>query len=267
MLTNFIATILNEPQAIEEIRTRQDSIQRRMLTASAWVKSPNFTFIHDDDLQLLFRWYDETFFQFAITREIRRANSSLGFRMSSRLTSAGAKTLYFRSKPKGRKPFFEIAVSTTLLAESFQAPDQVHTVVGLPCATRIDALQRLFEHELIHLIELLVFKNSSCTAHRFKTLATNTFGHRCSHHELLRPVDRARMDFGIAVRDRVSFQIAGRKYEGVVNRITKRATVLVPDANGERFSDGRCYLKFLVPVDDLTRLSEEFAPATKVASA
>ncbi len=267
MLDNFIATMSQEPHAIEQIHTKQDSIQQRMLADSLLVKSPNFAFVHDDDLQLLFRLYDKTFFQFAITGEVRRANSSLSFRMSSRLTSAGAKTLYFRRTPKGRKPSFEIAISTTLLAESFQATDQVHTVVGLPCATRIDALQRLFEHELIHLIELLVFKNSSCTAQRFKTLATNVFGHRSSHHELLRPVDRARLDFGIKVGDRVSFQFEGRKYEGVVNRITKRATILVQDVSGAPYSDGKRYAKFLVPVGQLTRVAVESKVPTKAASA
>jgi hypothetical protein len=38
-----------------------------------------------------------------------------------------------------------------------------------------------------------------------------------------------------------------------VNRVTKRATVLVEDARGVRYSDGRRYAKFYVPVGMLER--------------
>jgi len=36
-----------------------------------------------------------------------------------------------------------------------------------------------------------------------------------------------------------------------VNRITKRATVLVEDERGMRYSDGKRYAKFYVPVASL----------------
>ena len=45
----------------------------------------------------------------------------------------------------------------------------------------------------------------------------------------------------------------GSRYVGVVNRVTKRATVLVEDSRGVRYSDGRCYAKFYVPVGMLER--------------
>ncbi len=58
-------------------------------------------------------------------------------------------------------------------------------------------------------------------------------------------------EFGVKVGDRVQFQHEGKKYRGFVNRITKRATVLVPTPMGELFSDGKRYLKYYVPIQNL----------------
>jgi hypothetical protein len=38
---------------------------------------------------------------------------------------------------------------------------------------------------------------------------------------------------------------------GMVNRITRRATILVEDSRGKRFSDGRHYVKYYVPIQQL----------------
>jgi hypothetical protein len=40
---------------------------------------------------------------------------------------------------------------------------------------------------------------------------------------------------------------------GRVNRITRRATVLVPAPTGELFSDGKRYLRFYVPLEQLKK--------------
>ena len=46
----------------------------------------------------------------------------------------------------------------------------------------------------------------------------------------------------------MTFIYEGRPLTGRVNRLTKRATVLVEDAEGERFSDGRRYRRYYVPI-------------------
>ena len=55
--------------------------------------------------------------------------------------------------------------------------------------------------------------------------------------------------FGIKVGDQVRFRLDGAQYAGIVNRITKRATVLVKDPQGVRHSDGNRYATFYVPVE------------------
>jgi hypothetical protein len=49
----------------------------------------------------------------------------------------------------------------------------------------------------------------------------------------------------------VRFRIDGRELEGIVNRVTKRATVLVRDERGTPYSDGWRYAKYYVPVSQL----------------
>jgi hypothetical protein len=59
---------------------------------------------------------------------------------------------------------------------------------------------------------------------------------------------------GIRTGTRVRFLFEGRGVEGRVNRITSRATVLVEDAEGQLFSDGRRYKTYYVPLPLLTPL-------------
>ena len=72
-----------------------------------------------------------------------------------------------RGRPSGKcaacsahgKPFakveYEITISATLLFNTFQDVDRPVTVGGLVCRDRVEAFQRIFEHELLHLAEFL----------------------------------------------------------------------------------------------------------------
>jgi hypothetical protein len=53
---------------------------------------------------------------------------------------------------------------------------------------------------------------------------------------------------GIRPGARVKFDYEGRPMQGVVNRVTKRATVLVEDPGGIRYSDGKRYAKYYIPI-------------------
>lgn len=57
--------------------------------------------------------------------------------------------------------------------------------------------------------------------------------------------------FGIKSGMVVRFKFDGVEHKGVVNRVNKRATVLVQDRRGERYSDGKHYAKYYVPVQML----------------
>ena len=46
---------------------------------------------------------------------------------------------------------------------------------------------------------------------------------------------------------------AGARHVGVVNRITRRATILVESDAGTAYSDGKRYLKFYIPLTMLAK--------------
>jgi hypothetical protein len=137
-----------------------------------------------------------------------------------------------------------------MLFEGFRETDRRITVCGVDCGNRLEALQRIFEHELVHLIELLCWESSNCAAPRFQDIAGRLFLHRAHTHSLITRRERA-ADTGIRPGSRVIFEFEGLRLKGRVNRITKRATVLVEDATGQKYSDGLRYKTYYVPITRL----------------
>lgn len=251
-MQNFI---LNQSFSKEEIKLNQKKIYRLILEKSSYLESGNFELIHPSDLELLFSLYEEIFFENRIRETLQEI--PLYFECSNRMTSAGAKTESFiRRLPDGTKKvdYFVIKVSTKLLYNTFEEGDRDITVTGILCKDRLQAMQRLFEHELIHLLELLIWNNSSCSAHRFQSIAHRFFGHTQHTHQLITPRERARTEFSLEVGCRVKFDFEGETFIGFINRITTRATVLVESSKGRRYSDGKQYQKFYIPLDWLKRV-------------
>lgn len=256
----LLTHIRRTQRPLAEIKARTQSIYDELLVRSRWITEPNFRSIHSQDLEFLFRRYDELFFNGHLGSSARANGTPLTFRVSKRMTRVGGTTTRFRPRysPGGRGSY-EIAVSSTLLFTTFSDVDRPITVTGIECRNRIEALQRIFEHELIHLTEMVVFDDSSCSQPRFQSLSFQFFAHTEATHQLITPSERAVTKFGIRPGDRVRFRIEGTEYFGIVNRITKRATVLVEDPNSPLYSDGRRYAKFYVPVGLLEALDERAA--------
>lgn len=232
----------------------QEKIRDCLLQQSATITEPDFTQITATDLQLLFNLYDAACFEGQLREAI--GNSPLKFNPSRRMTRrAGSTKMWTRRDGTGRRSF-EIGVSLPLLWGSFGDVHRQTELGGLPCPDRLTALMRIFEHELIHLCELLVWNKSSCSQDRFQTLARGLFGHREFTHDLITPREKALEQFGIRPGIRVRFSVNGTSREGLVNRVTKRATVLVPDKDGRLYSDGVRYRTWYVPVSELTVLED-----------
>lgn len=253
-LKRLLAGLQYPPALIaEKVRAIYDDLLRR----SPRVAAGNFTRLAEPDLALLFDLYDERFFGGGLHRLLDAAGSPLLFRTSRRLTrTAGTTTRFDARRPRSAPPTparFEIAVSTPLLFQTFHDVERTVYVNGLLCRDRVEALQRVFEHELLHLLEMLLWTKSSCGAARFKTLAWNTFGHTATKHDLITQRERARDRFGLRPGDAVSFVFEGVRRVGVVNRITRRATVLVESATGVAYTNGRRYEKFYIPLGQLEK--------------
>jgi hypothetical protein len=98
---------------------------------------------------------------------------------------------------------------------------------------------------------MLLWDVSSCARSRFQGITRNFFGHTEYKHQLITPRERASVKFGIRPGIMVRFRFDGVEYTGLVNRISKRATVLVEDAQGERYTNGKRYMKYYIPVQSL----------------
>jgi hypothetical protein len=232
----------------DEIAEKTRLIYDAFLGQSPYVDGGNFTRIHSSDLKRLFDQYDRCFFGGHIGAAL--GDAPLKFGLSKRMTSAGGKTVRYRYRHRPGQPLFEISVSTTLLFQCFSGHDhRPITASGIVCRDRLEALQRVIEHEMVHLIELLLWSDSSCAGRRFQSMALRFFGHTEHKHQLITPRERAFAKFGIKPGDRVRFRFDGAEYTGLVNRITRRATVLVEDNRGTPYSDGKRYAKFYVPVE------------------
>ncbi len=252
--------------ASAEAAARFTLIYRTMLDESSRIKDPQFRAIEVADLERLHRLYDEHFFGGLLTRLIERAASPpVRFRLSNRMTRAAGKTIQQRIRERSgwrvvETSEYEIVISTYLLFQSFRgdpgldASDRAVRVAGVVCTDRLTALLRIFEHELLHLAEFLVHGRSSCSAEPYRQLSRRLFGHEASVHTLVTPVERAIIVHKFGRGDRVAFRHAGVDRTGVVNRITKRATVLVADPAGRLHSDGVRYVSYLVPLGRLWKI-------------
>ena len=238
--------------APEVVHARTADIARAAMADSHFLRSPNFTVIAPADLSRMFDLYDRSFFDGFLRHTVgEKARGRLSFRLAPRMTRAGGKTFRIGFKHDRR---YEIAISTRLLFLNFDADaSRPASVCGVPCPDRLSALQRIMEHEMLHLLEFLVWEKSSCSAKRFKSMARDVFAHGASTHDLVTPAERTREKFDVRVGDAVTFEFQGRPLAGVVNRVNRRATVLVESPRGARYTNGKRYEKFYVPPAMLTK--------------
>lgn len=254
MISKSLIDLINHRQrSLQQTQQIQQTIFEFALRNSENFNSPQFQKISNADLGMLFQITDEQIFDGLLGQLCERSSRRpLAFRLSTRMTTCGGMTTMQRENRKGALPEFEIAIATSPLFDTFKV-DSAAQVGGLTCHNRLQALQRIMEHEMLHLAELLLFSDSDCSGTQFKNYALRHFGHSESNHRLLTPRDVARKQLGISPGDTVTFNLGGRPVTGIINRITKRATVLVADAKGTKYTDGKRYSKFYVPLNMLRR--------------
>ena len=221
-------------------------VREHLFSRSQDIRQPDFHRIHTRDLALLFEAYDREFFDGQCRETLN--GSRLDFYLSRRMSRAAGNTR--RTRHRTGETVYEIGIATTMLFKGFGPNDRRIAACGIECATRLDAVQRILEHELVHLVEMLCWETSSCSAMRFQQIAGRLFGHRSHTHNLITRRERA-AEKGIRIGAPVAFQFEGRRLAGRVHRITKRATVLVEHPQGEPYSDGLRYLRYYVPIASL----------------
>lgn len=241
-----------------EVAARKFAFREQLLRSGKLIDRPNFTRLHPHTLETAFDIYDEQVFAGTCRSLLRSGKSPIEFKFSRRMTRTGGVTERHETYDRWGQitsTRFVIKLSATLLFQSFRDGRGLR-VSGCRCSDRLEAMLRIVEHEMIHLIEMLLWRDSSCSKRRFQGIANRLFEHTESTHQLLTPIEIARDQFGIRPGDQVTFAFEGRRLRGLVNRITRRATVLVKDATGEKYSDGQRYRKFYVPLKSLQRIGK-----------
>ncbi len=235
------------PQDIEK-KTRK--IYRQILAESKNFDKGNFKIIGTDDLWRLFELYDLYFLNACLYNNYRE---KIFFRLSRRMTKAAGKTTYMKHTGT-----YVISLSTTLIFQTFHDIMREVVVNGIVCHDRLEATMRVLEHEIIHLLELVLFGSSSCSQLRFKRLSHNIFCHTDVTHQLVTQAERAQKKFSLRVGDEVLFEYEGEARRGIISRITKRATIMVKDSNG-LYSDpqGNRYSKYYIPLPLLKQSKDE----------
>lgn len=236
----------------EQIASWQREIHQNTLSLSRSIDQPNFTSVGRDDLVRMIRMYDDLFFDGKILPVAQAEGLSFG--LSSRMTRiAGKMVTHYPHGDHEAPRQFELILSSTLLFQTFEDEGRPAEVTGRVCKDRLEAMQRVAEHEFVHLIEMLIWNDGNCSEARFQSIAQRYFGHTDYRHDLITQRERALTKFNIRVGDEVRFRHDRQVLTGRVNRITRRATILVENAKGERFSDGHRYLRFYVPLEKLRK--------------
>ncbi|MEM6779438.1 MAG: hypothetical protein AAF670_17420 [Planctomycetota bacterium] len=246
-LAHWLSSNAPHPEKVQRLQAR---IHDDVIRLSRSMDGPNFSRVGRDDLVRLIHLIDDAFFDSRILPVAKAEGLRFGF--STRMTSiAGKLVTHYPTSDRDAPRTFELVLSSTLLFQTFEDVERPVEVTGCNCRDRLEAMQRIAEHEMTHLVEMLIWNDGSCSQPRFQQIARDYFGHTDYRHDLITQRERAATRFNIRVGDMVAFRHDGSHKVGRVNRITRRATVLVADPGGQRFSDGHRYNRYYVPLERL----------------
>lgn len=235
-----------------ETDKKREVVRCQFLNRSKNVSSGDIEVISIEDLKLLFNLYDEIFLNYYFRDNFK---GILKFSLSQRMSRNAGKTVVSKSlKPSTpQQEIYEIVMAVKFFFNYSQlARDKM--VNGIYTSDALNAFQLVLEHEICHLIEFQIFKKSSCKGQRFKTLANNIFGHTDVYHQLPTEGEIAQDIYGFKAGDKVSFEHEGKNYKGIINRVNKRATVMVVNSKGDYVDKlGNRYIKWYVPLGNLKR--------------
>ena len=192
-----------------------------------------------NDLEFLFRLYDNVYFSGNLGK-----NLNLSFKFSNKLTRSAGNVKYSKRKSEAK-----IAFSYPLIFKSYLKKPEGYTVNGAFCKNPVEALMRVLEHELTHLVEFVLYGVSNCNDPQFLKMAYELFGHTKNKHllglEIKNGVEVNKFKKG----DRVSFPYYGKIFKGNIISINKNTTIEVA---------GLYYTKrYYVPLDLLVKINPE----------
>jgi hypothetical protein len=234
------------------IANKRKAVVQELLKESANIKSGEINCISVSDLQILYKHYDRIFFNNWFGKNFK---GQVLYELSKRMTKSAGITKCPKniSQLKPEQVRITITISVDFLFK-FDYLDGSKLVCGIETHNNLEALQIVFEHELVHVLEFLLSHTSNCRGQRFKDTARNLFGHTQSHHQIPTNREIASKKLGINIGDKVQFLFKDKRLYGVVANINKRATVMVANPNGNYCDkNGARYMKYYVPLSELVK--------------
>lgn len=237
---------------IRAIEKHRKIIADRLMEESCNIKDTNIRKVSNADLGILFKHYDEIFFENSFKNNFK---GKIIFSLSSRMTRSAGITKYSRNIASLNHEDINIEICMGIdLFFKYDELDRIKTVCGIKTNSSLEALQIVFEHELCHAMEIINYRNSNCKANRFKDFAFKVFGHTESHHQMPTNREIAKVKLGVCIGDKVSFVFENNKINGFISNINKRATVMVENNKGNFIDEkGNRYMKYYVPVGVLEK--------------
>ena len=139
--------------------------------------NPQFhTRIRVKDFKYLFELYDKYYFSSKLSKFLQ---ISLDF--SKRLTRSAGMVKYNRKTLE-----IKIIFSIPLIFGAFFNDTEGYIVNGIFCKNPPEALMRVMEHELTHIVEFVLHNNSKCSQPRFFKYSYELFGHTENKHRIIR---------------------------------------------------------------------------------
>ncbi|MDF2879904.1 MAG: hypothetical protein K0R54_461 [Clostridiaceae bacterium] len=240
--------IENLHYSIDDIKLKRKYVYNQLISTSENIKNGIIKKVSVNDLYLLFKLYDGTFLQNYFKDNLY---GKLEFSLSKRMTSSAGKTIYprnIRSLPLNQVKF-EIRMAVNFFFKFYETKgDKI--VNGIISIDALEALQLVFEHEICHLLELTMYRQSSCSGKRFKGIANSIFGHTKSYHELPTANQIAKNKYNAAIGKKVTFKHNDLNISGIITNINKRATIMVLNNKGNYVDNfGNRYIKYYVPLN------------------
>lgn len=228
-------------------------IKKHLISLSENIRCGEIKAISQEDLIILFKLYDKYFFNEYFKNNFK---GKINFSLSNKMTRSAGKMIVSKNlaslKEDAEK--YELRIGVNFFFH-YNELKRKKTVNGIETEDAVHALLMVFEHELIHLLEFYVYKESNCKKDRFKAIAHNIFGHTDVYHSLPTIREITGEKLGIKPGDRVCFVHNKNKIVGVVNSINKRASVMVPDNNGDYVDKYKNrYVKYYVPTNLLKKI-------------
>jgi hypothetical protein len=149
MATELQQLIETKHLSPEEIASRTREIYDSVLRQSDYIDGGNFAAIHPNDIEQLFDLYDGQFFDGGCRKLL--GDVPLEFRLSKRMTQAGGKAGRRELRDRSGKIVrteYELAVSTTLLFQTFQEDHRPVVMSGIDCRDALIEMQQAVDEGL-----------------------------------------------------------------------------------------------------------------------